>query len=75
MPTLTAFRMGSLNAAEYFRLYDRGAIAPGRDATLVLATGDVLDARTQVTGVWIDGAAQPLETKHTRLYERYKDRP
>jgi adenine deaminase len=32
---LTAFRMGSLNASEYFRLYDRGAVAPGRRADLV----------------------------------------
>ncbi len=31
---ITAIRMGTLNAAEYFRLYDRGAIAPGRRADL-----------------------------------------
>ncbi len=32
----TAFRMGTLNASEYFRLHDRGAIAPGRRADLVV---------------------------------------
>ncbi|NDJ77157.1 MAG: adenine deaminase [Chloroflexi bacterium] len=31
---VTAIRMGTLNTAEYFRLYDRGAIAPGRRADL-----------------------------------------
>ncbi|MGH9318970.1 MAG: adenine deaminase [Vicinamibacteria bacterium] len=33
---LTTIRMASLNAAEYFRLHDRGAIAPGRRADLVV---------------------------------------
>jgi adenine deaminase len=33
---LTAFRMASFNASEYFRLRDRGAIAPGRRADLVV---------------------------------------
>jgi hypothetical protein len=28
-----------------------------------------------VTQVFIEGVAQSLETRHTRLYERYKDRP
>ncbi|HHS98067.1 MAG TPA: adenine deaminase [Chloroflexi bacterium] len=33
---LTAIRMATLNAAEYFRLYDRGAVAPGKRADLVV---------------------------------------
>ncbi len=33
---MTAFRMATLNASEYFRLHDRGAIAPGRRADLVV---------------------------------------
>ncbi|MBI2248030.1 MAG: adenine deaminase [Armatimonadetes bacterium] len=33
---LLALQLGSLNAAEYFRLYDRGAVAPGRRADLVV---------------------------------------
>jgi len=33
---MTAFRMASLNASEYFRLHDRGAVAPGRRADLVV---------------------------------------
>ena len=33
---ITALRMASLNAAECFRLYDRGAIAPGLRADIVL---------------------------------------
>ncbi len=33
---VTAIRMGTLNVAQHFRLYDRGAIAPGRRADLVV---------------------------------------
>jgi adenine deaminase len=33
---VTAIRIGTLNPAEYFRLHDRGAIAPGRRADLTV---------------------------------------
>ncbi|MFQ5525814.1 MAG: adenine deaminase [Thermoanaerobaculia bacterium] len=33
---ITAIRMGSWNTAEYFRLYDRGAITPGRRADFMV---------------------------------------
>ncbi len=36
VPPMTAFRMATLNPAEYFRLHDRGAIAPGRRADLMV---------------------------------------
>lgn len=36
VPPLTAIRMATLNTAEHFRLHDRGAIAPGRRADLVV---------------------------------------
>ncbi len=49
---VTALRMATLNAAECFRLYDRGAIAPGYRADIVL-----LDDLVQfhVDRVWIRG--------------------
>ena len=36
VPPMVAFRMATLNPAEYFRLNDRGAIAPGRWADLMV---------------------------------------
>jgi adenine deaminase len=33
---VTTIRMATLNTAEYFRLYDRGAVAPGKRADLVI---------------------------------------
>ncbi len=44
---ITAIRMGTLNAAEYFRLYDRGAIAPGRRADIVIFS-DLNDIRAEL---------------------------
>jgi imidazolonepropionase-like amidohydrolase len=71
-----ALRAITLSPAEIFGAGDRiGSIAPGREANLVLASGDILDTRSQVTQVFIQGVSQSLETRHTRLYERYKDRP
>ena len=76
LPEDLALRAITLSPAEIFGVSDVvGSITPGREANLVLATGDILDTRTQVTHVFIGGVAQSLETRHTRLYERYKDRP
>ena len=51
-----------------------GSIDAGKDANVFIASGDIMDHRTTVTHVFIDGVAQPLETRHTRLYEAFKDR-
>jgi imidazolonepropionase-like amidohydrolase len=76
LPAAAALRAITLSPAEIFGVEDRlGSIAPGKDANLVVATGDLLDHRTQVTHVFIDGVPQSLETRHTRLYETFKDRP
>jgi len=76
LPAEAALRAITLSPAEIFGVADRlGSIEPGKQATLVLASGDIMDARTQVTRVWIDGLAQSLETRHTRLWQQFKDRP
>jgi imidazolonepropionase-like amidohydrolase len=76
LPADAALRAITLSPAEIFGVADRlGSIEPGKQATLVLATGDIMDTRTQVTRVWIDGRPQSLETRHTRLYQQFKDRP
>ena len=52
LDAVTAIRMATLNAAECFRLYDRGAIAPGKRADIVLME-DLKDFR--VRKVWTAG--------------------
>jgi hypothetical protein len=52
-----------------------GSIEPGKEGTFLAATGDILDIRSQVKRLWITGEEQPLESRHTRLFERYRSRP
>ena len=53
-----------------------GSLAPGKSASVVLTDGDLLEVRTHVKAVWIDGRPADLEAdRHERLYRRYRDRP
>lgn len=52
-----------------------GSIELGKDANLILTTGDPLDIRTQVKQVFIAGRPVEMDTKHTRLYEKYRLKP
>jgi hypothetical protein len=52
-----------------------GSIEPGKEATLFAANGDILDIRTQVRRLWIHGVETSLESRHTRLYDKYRSRP
>jgi imidazolonepropionase-like amidohydrolase len=52
-----------------------GSIEPGKDATLFAADGDILDIRSHVKRMWLAGKEISLENRHTRLYEKYKNRP
>jgi imidazolonepropionase-like amidohydrolase len=52
-----------------------GSIEVGKEASLFAATGDILDIRSQVKRLWISGAEQSLESRHTRLADRYRSRP
>ena len=37
--------------------------------------GDILDLRAPVERMWIAGREVSLESRHTRLYDRYRQRP
>lgn len=52
-----------------------GSIEVGKDANLMLTTGDPLDIRTEVRQVWIAGRPIEMTSKHIRLYEKYRARP
>ncbi len=51
----TALRMVTLSPAEYFRLYDRGGIAPGRLADFALLDSDEMNASFKIKHVWKNG--------------------
>jgi imidazolonepropionase-like amidohydrolase len=70
-----ALRAMTINAAEILGVADRlGSIEPGKLANLVIAKGDPLEMRTEVTHVIIAGQDVALDNKHLALYERYMKR-
>ena len=76
LPAAEALRGLTLYPAEILGLSGRlGSLEVGKDATFFLADGDILDLRTSVRRLWIAGREVSLESRHTRLYERYRNRP
>lgn len=51
----TALRMVTLTPAEYFRLYDRGIIAPGKIADLVILDAETMTEDFTLHSVWKNG--------------------
>lgn len=48
-----------------------GSLRPGRRADVVIWSGDPLELASAPEKVWIDGVAQDLTTRQTRLRDRY----
>jgi len=61
---IAALRMATLNPARHYRLNDRGAIAPGRRADLVVFS-DLLDFRAEE--VWVGGVK--VAEQETALFD------
>jgi imidazolonepropionase-like amidohydrolase len=60
--------------AEIFGLTDRGRIAPGQVADLVLWNGDPLEVTTLAEHVWIGGSAIEMRSRQSELRDRYLKR-
>ncbi len=50
-----------------------GSLRPGRRADVVIWSGDPLELTSAVEQMLIDGVAQPLENRQTKLRDRYRD--
>jgi imidazolonepropionase-like amidohydrolase len=76
LPEEDALKGLTLYPAQMLGIADRlGTIEPGREATLFVCDGNILDLRANVTHLWIAGHEESLASRHTRLYEKYKNRP
>jgi cytosine/adenosine deaminase-related metal-dependent hydrolase len=76
LPADEALKGLTLYPAEVLGVDERlGSIAPGKEASLFVADGDILDIRSQVKHMWIAGQEVSLNTRHTRLYDKYRSRP
>ena len=50
-----------------------GSLAPGRRADVVIWSDDPLQVTSSAEAVFIDGVRQPLDTRQTKLRDRYRD--
>ncbi len=76
LPYEEALKGITLYPAQVAGVADRlGSIEPGKEATLFSVKGDILDIRAEVTHMWFAGKEISLENRHTRLYQKYKNRP
>lgn len=76
LPKEEALRAVTLYPAQIMGVADRfGSIEVDKVANLVITDGDLLEARTNTKYLFIDGRPVPLSSKHTELYELFKDRP
>ncbi len=66
----------TLNAATILGIAGRtGSIEAGKDANIIISTGDILDMRTSIiTNAFIQGRMIDLNDKHKQLNERYKQK-
>jgi imidazolonepropionase-like amidohydrolase len=51
-----------------------GSIEKGKDATLIVTTGDPLEISTNVEMEFIQGRKIALESRHTTYYKKYKEK-
>ena len=62
------------NPAQIFGQSDRGRIAVGQVADLVLWSGDPLEVTSAADAVWVGGVAQSMQSRQTLLRDRYMAR-
>ncbi|MFL6332016.1 MAG: amidohydrolase family protein [Pyrinomonadaceae bacterium] len=75
LPKAEALKAVTLYPAQILGVADRvGSIEQGKIANLVVTDGDLLEARTHVRHLFINGRQIPLVSRHTMLYDQFKDR-
>ena len=73
LPREEALKSITLYPAEILGVGDRlGSLYTGKDATLFVADGDILEIPTQVEQAYIQGRKVELSDRHKRLWEKYK---
>jgi imidazolonepropionase-like amidohydrolase len=70
-----ALRSVTLYPAQILGIADRvGSLEPGKDATLIVTTGDPLETKTHVTRAYVQGRSVQLTSRHTRLRDKYLEK-
>jgi imidazolonepropionase-like amidohydrolase len=75
LPKAEALKAVTLYPAQIMNVSDRlGSIDVGKMANLVVTNGDLLETRTSVRYLFIDGRPVKLDSRHTELYDAFKNR-
>ncbi|MEM8913261.1 MAG: amidohydrolase family protein [Planctomycetota bacterium] len=70
-----ALRAVTLSAAEILGVDDRiGSLTVGKDATLIVADGNVLESDTNVVDAYIGGRQVDLGNRHETLFHKYRQK-
>ncbi len=70
-----ALKSVTLYPAQILGIADKlGSIEVGKMANLVVTDGDLLEPRTNVKYLFINGRMLPLTSRHTELFNAFKDR-
>ena len=73
MPYQAALAAVTINPARMFGVSDKiGSLEPGKDADLVIWTGDPFEPLSQPTAIFIRGESQPMTSRQLELRDRYK---
>lgn len=75
LPADEALKAVTLYPAQILGVADKmGSIEVGKLGNLVVADGDMLEPRTNIKYLFIKGRNIPMTSRHTELYEQFKDR-
>ena len=75
LPRDIALKSVTLYPAQVLGVDDRmGSLEVGKDATLIVTSGDPLEITTQVERAWIGGRSVDLANKQTKLYDKYREK-
>ena len=75
LPADEALKAITLYPAQILGVSDRvGSLEAGKDATLIVTDGDILEPATHVERAFVQGREVDLSSKHTRLWQKYQQK-
>ncbi|MBC8192029.1 MAG: amidohydrolase family protein [Candidatus Marinimicrobia bacterium] len=75
LPTEVALRAITLSAAEILGVGDRiGSLDVGKEASLFIASGDILEITSLVEQAFIHGTKTDMNDRHKTLYKKYEEK-
>jgi len=76
LPYEEALKSVTLYPAQIWGVDDQlGSIEKGKSADFILTDGDPLEVKTNIRRMFVQGREVDLESKHTKLYQKYLARP